>query len=373
MTNEEFDELIEEVDSHLNNGRYKMALTAANKVYDQKPYDSNAIIYLAWANLENGNLSQAMELSNLSVQLSDDDVSAKLFRGYFLMRMSVFEGALSDLTYAINNDTKKLQWAYLNKARALAGQERYFEGLEEIEKALQINSEENLFKKLTNIKDLFKIVLGYDADVFKVEKSEIKSFLPFAETAFKEKEFWFTLWAAKQIINNQALKHEHQHAKLLELEALTAMFQIRNASTKAAEYRDELGDNFRFQNISSKINSFSKAENFSIEGKSELEKMYSLSSNSSLKVFDNKLFKVYTAKTFDYLEFLQTEKKVFLLQFNSQMIRYIGVEVTIDNPFFGNKDMIVEGSVTWFLNGDEIGNHPFSLELKKDEQISKIC
>ncbi len=100
--------------------------------------------------------------------------------------------------------------------------------------------------------------------------------------------------------------------------------------------------------------------------------MYSLSSNSSLKVFDNKLFKVYTAKTFDYLEFLQTEKKVFLLQFNSQMIRYVGVEINIDNPFFGNKDMIVEGSVTWFLNGDEIGNHPFSLELKKDEQVVKF-
>ena len=372
LSGEEFDELLEEVDSHLNNGRYKMALTAANKVYDQKPYDSKAIIYLAWANLENGNLNQALELSNLAVQISDDDITTKLYRGYFLMRMSIYEGALSDLTYVINNNTSKLQWAYLNKARALAGLERYFEGLEEIEKALQINSEENLFKKLSNVKDLFKIVLGYDDDVFKVEKSEIKSFLPYAQSAFKEKEFWFTHWAAKQIINNQNLSHEHQHAKLLEIEALAAMYQIRIASTKIAEYRNEFVDNFRFQNISTKINSFSNAENFSIEGKNELDKIYSLSSNSGLKVFDNKLFKIYTAKTFDYLEFLQTEKKVFLLQFNSQIIRYIGVEISIDNPFFGNKDMIVEGSVTWFLNGDEIGNHPFSLELKKGERIVKF-
>ncbi len=372
MTNEEFDELLEEVDSHLNNGRFKMALTAANKVYDQKPYDANAIIYLAWANLENGNLNQALELSNLAVQISDDDITSKLYRGYFLMRMSIYEGALSDLTYVINNNTDKLKWAYLNKARALAGLERYFEGLEEIEKALEINSEENLFKKLTYVKGLFKIVLGYDDDVFKVEKSEIKSFLPFAESAFKEKEFWFTHWAANQIINNQDLTHEHQHAKLLELETLASMFQIRAASAKISEYRDDLADNFRFQNICSKINSFSSLENFSIEGRNELDKMYSLTSNSGLKIFENKLFKIYTAKTFDYLEFLQTEKKVFLLQFNTEMIRYIGVEVSIDNPFFGNKDMIVEGSIVWYLNGDEIGTHPFSLELIKEEKVVKF-
>ena len=83
MTNEEFDELLEEVDSHLNNGRFKMALTAANKVYDQKPYDANAIIYLAWANLENGNLNQALELSNLAVQISDDDINFQIISRLF--------------------------------------------------------------------------------------------------------------------------------------------------------------------------------------------------------------------------------------------------------------------------------------------------
>ncbi len=372
MTSEEFDELIEEVDSHLNNGRYKMALTAANRVYDHKPYDTNAIIYLAWANLENGNLIQTLELANLAVQLNDDDVTAKLYRGYFLMRMSIFDGSLSDLTYAINNNTKKIQWAYLNKARALAGLQRYFEGLEEIENALQLNTNENLFKKLSNVKELLKIVLGYDDDVFKVEKSEIKSLLPLAENAFKDKEFWFTLWAAKQIIINQNLSYEHHHAKLLEVEALAAMFQIRAAKVKIENYHSELSDNFRFQNISAKINSFSQEENFSTLSGGDLAKMFSVSSNSGLRIFDNKLFKIYDAKTFDYLEFLQTEEKIFLLQFNSESVRYIGVEVSIDNPFFGNKDMIVDGSTIWYLNGEEIGNHPFQLELKKEERTAKF-
>ncbi len=364
MTSEELDELLSEAYEHLQQGRYRMALTAAQKVYDEKQYDFNAAICLAWALLENGFPSQALELANFAVEGSTDDVNARLYRGFLLMRMSIFEGAISDLDYAINKKPDLLSWAHLNKARALAGLGRYFDGLEEIEKAIAIDKGSN--NLLLQIRDWFKITLGYNENIPNGIFRKKKSYLEEGEKAFKQKEYWFAFWTAVDALNNPALESEHKIAHTLQLESMLAMFQIKNAFEKADSIRKEFKDDAKFENIYMRIlkfyheNSIINKEDGSDE---EIKK------RTDFEVYENKFFHVYHAKTYDLIENMRAGKRTYLLQFNEEIIRYIGVEIVLDNPFFGNKKMDIDGTTVWYLNNKEVGRHNFILGIEKDWEL----
>ncbi len=374
MITEELDELLDEAYEHLRNGRYRMALTAAKKVYEQKPYDFRSACCLAWATLENGNPHQALELANQAVQTAADNVDARLYRGFLLMRMSIFEGAISDLDWAISKNPDLIVWAHLNKARALAGLGRYFEGLEEIDRAIELDKLDRTSgddnKKLKQVRDWFKITLGYEEGFFGGLFNKKKSYIEEADEAFKQKEYWFSLWAARDILNSPSLTKEHDRAHLLELDALLAMFQTVAAYEKAEHLKERFKDNPKFENIYQKILKFhSPAEidkdipffepeveliNPAYEKKTELIK------------YPNSFFNVFSVKTYDLLENLRTEKRTYLLQFNEETIRYIGVEIIIDNPFFGNKKVIIDGLAVWYLNNVEVGRHQFELGIEKE-------
>ncbi len=363
MTPEELDELLDEAFEHLRQGRYRMALTAAKQVYDQRQNDFNAATCLAWSLLENGYPSQALEMANLAVQVSNDDVSSRLYRGFLLMRMSIFEGALSDLDYAISKKTDMPVWAHLNKARSLGGLGRYFEGLEEIEKAIENDEEDNT--KLLKVREWFKKTLGYEDGFFNDIFTKKMSLIKEAEDAFKEKEFWFSLWAAREILNTPSLKTDHYKAHILELESLSSMFQIKNAYKKAETIKDLYRDDSKFVSIYQRILKYSTKE----ETINQNEIQLSITKQSNFEFYENKLFHVYNAKTYDLIENLRAGKRTHLLQFNEDTIRYIGVEVILDNPFYGNKRMDIEGSAVWFLNNVEVGSHHFNLAIEKDWRI----
>jgi len=363
LTEEELDELLDEAFEHLRQGRYRMALTAAKQVYDQRQNDFNAATCLAWSLLENGYPSQALEMANLAVQVSDDDVSSRLYRGFLLMRMSIFEGALSDLDYAISKKTDMPVWAHVNKARSLGGLGRYFEGLEEIEKAIENDEENNT--KLLKVREWFKKTLGYEEGFYNEISTEKLSLLEEAEDAFKEKEFWFSLWAAREILNTPLLSSDHYKAHLLELESLSSMFQVKNAYKKAETIKDLYRDDPKFESIYQRILKYSTKE----ETKNQTEIQLSIIKQSNFEFYENKLFHVYNAKTYDLIENLRAGKRTYLIQFNEDTIRYIGVEVVLDNPFYGNKRMDVEGIAVWYLNNTEVGNHHFNLAIEKEWRI----
>ena len=89
MAQEDFNELLAESFDHLNKGRNRMALITAKKVYDSKPEEFKSICCYAWAQLENGNPHQSLELANYAVQIHPNETDARLYRGYLLMRMSL--------------------------------------------------------------------------------------------------------------------------------------------------------------------------------------------------------------------------------------------------------------------------------------------
>ena len=96
MFHEDLNTLQAEAYDHLWNGRFRLALNAAEKVYQSRPDDSEAAICYAWALLENGSPIKAMEYANLAVELKGESIRSRIYRAYLLSRMSIFEGAIAD-------------------------------------------------------------------------------------------------------------------------------------------------------------------------------------------------------------------------------------------------------------------------------------
>jgi len=364
LTAEELDDLLKEAYEHLKQGRYRMALTAAKQVYEERQFDYNAVSCLAWALLENGYPSQALEMANLAVQIGGESVNSRLYRGFLLMRMSIFEGAISDLDWAIKKRPDLLAWAHLNKARALGGLGRYFEGLEEIEKAIEIDKGET--PKLVKVRDWFRKTLGYDESFFSGIFSKKTSLINEGEQALIEKEPWFSLWAARDTLNTPSLRDEHNEAHILELKSLLELFQIKNAYKKAESIKEFLGDDEHFQVLYQKV-----LKQYNGEAFDEIEEVLfePPQKHTEAEINENKLFHVYQIKTYDLIENLRAGKRTYLLQFNEDSILYIGVEVVLDNPFFGNKNIDIEGTAIWYLNDAEVGQHHYTLGMEKDWKI----
>lgn len=83
LNSEESIQLITEAYDHLWQGRYRLAMNAASKAYENRPEDYNAAVCYAWALLENGNPARALELANYAVEVGGDSLETRLFRGFF--------------------------------------------------------------------------------------------------------------------------------------------------------------------------------------------------------------------------------------------------------------------------------------------------
>ncbi|PJA98176.1 MAG: hypothetical protein CO128_08610, partial [Ignavibacteriales bacterium CG_4_9_14_3_um_filter_30_11] len=341
-----------------------MALTSAKKVHEENLDDFNSASCLAWAYLENGEPAEALEMANYSVEIGGEDVNARLYRGYLLMRMSIFEGSLADLDWAISKKPNLLSWAHLNKARALAGLGRYFEGLEEIEKAIKIDDKGN--DQLLLIKKWLQVTLGYGDGFLKNIFNKKRAYLKEGLLSLKQKEYWFSLWCAKKILDTPSLKGEFTEAYIMELESLFGLFQFRQARTIAEEIKPNLEGDKYFDSIYQRIlkayphNDIDTTPAITIQ-----QEKY----RTDFENNDNRLYKILSAKTYNLTENLRTDKRTYLLEFNEDTTKYVGVEVVIESPFYTNKKVELDGMALWKLNGVEVGTHQFLLTLEKEWKI----
>jgi SpoVK/Ycf46/Vps4 family AAA+-type ATPase len=357
LAQEDYNELLAEAFDHLNKGRNRMALTTAKKVYDLHPEEFKPICCYAWAALENGNPHQALDLANYAVHIHPYESDARLYRGYLLMRMSIFEGAINDFNYAISNKTDMLIWAHSNKSRALAGLGKYTEALEEIGKAIRLNQPDY---KLTFVKEKLNFIINTESNVLKGFSLKKKTLIADSEEAFREKEYWYSLWVSKEIIKTDK---ENLSAILLELESMTALFQFRPALARAEQVKHLYANDDRFQSLYNRIRKALITDDHEaiLQKADELE----------IKRWDfekvgAQLFDVLYARTYDLLENIRSGKRTYLLQFNEENTKYIGIEIVIDNPFYGNKKIVAEGMAVWYLNNIEVGRHQFELPFEKD-------
>lgn len=357
MVTDEIKELVNEALEHLNHGRSRMALTSAVRAYNETPDDPKAAICLAWATLENGNPKRALELADLSVNSDYFNSESKLYRAYFLIRMGINEGALEDLNSVKNADGEMLTWKYLNVSRSLAGLGKFKESLEELNKIHAIDKTEKA--KINQIKEWIKICKDYKPDTYFISRKDKITLLEEAEESFNKKEFWFTIWASEIIENNSLLKKEKERASLLKLESLAATFQYRKAYEEASKLKNKLHANSEFQKLYKKIT-------FSYNQSDENIKSTSEYSKTNFEIFDNSNFKIIHAKTYDVLDNLRSKRRTYLLKFNEENIRYIGIEVVVINPFYQKRTLEVKGKAIWYLNDMEVGRNNFILNLNKN-------
>ncbi len=357
LVTDEIKELVNEALEHLNHGRSRMALTSAVRAYNETPDDPKAAICLAWATLENGNPKRALELADLSVKSDNFKSESKLYRAYFLIRMGIYAGALEDLNSVKNADGEMLTWKLLNISRALAGLGKFNESLEEINKIQAFDKAEKT--KINQIKEWIKICKDYKPETYFTSRKNNIPLLEEAEESFNKKEFWFTIWASEIIGKNSLLKKEKETASLLKLESLAATFQYRNAYEEASQLKNKLSDNQAFQKLYKKIT-------FSYNQTDENIKSVNETSKTSFEILDDSDFKIIHAKTYDVLDNLRSKRRTYLLKFNEENIRYIGIEVVVKNPFYGKRTLEVKGKAIWYLNDKEVGRNNFILNLHKE-------
>lgn len=394
---------------HLRNGRFQLALDISRGVYEAMPDDSNAIICYAWALLENGNPGKALELANLAVELDDSSLNSRLYRGFFLSRMSIYEGALSDLDITIKNQQFLLSKAYLSRARSLAGLGRYFEALEEVEKAISAGGENSSYFR--EVKRWYRIAAGYK-DLFEEKASAGINLIQEAEKALTYGENWFALLVARKIISGSNLTGPdelHLRTYMLELRAMTALFQFLPALQKAEKLKSIFSGNMEFCEIYSRLqrvcqrqehdeaDSPQRAEDLSAFDQfpgpllkqddsfmdsaitEEKNSNGEFSNNGEMKSgvinlkkkidfrgFPNNAAEFKDAKMFSFSPNSKEISRRYLVQFSKDDTCYIGTELLVINPFYGKRDFNLNGKAVWYINGEARGSNNFQVFIDKN-------
>lgn len=395
MTRDEINALNSEVQGHLWNGRFRLALVLAEKLYKERPEDSETVVLYAWALLENGFPAKAMDFANLAVDLKGNSFLARFYRGYILMRMSIYEGALSDIDQTLDKQKEMLAWTYLTKARSLAGQAKYEEALKSFDLALLIDNGKN--PSWIHSKMFFKKAREIFTDKGKMSSGDADKLIHNGFEGIKFKEYWFALRAARKVSQNPKLKSEKPNCELLELEALFNLFQFKPALKKAEEIKDKFKKNDQFNNIYNTLTKSLEAEEVK-ETKEEPKEAVKEKVRETATVitpaeppappmpqlmepepeeekddhfrfdsfsFPNEFADVFSTKIFDVTDDKQSRDREYFNILDYNAISHIGVEVIFNNLFYRSESKNFQCFAVWYLNDVEIGRNDFALAVKK--------
>lgn len=380
MTNEELNNLQAEAYEHLWNGRYRLALSTAEKVYEFRPDDSEAAICLAWAYLENGNPTKALEFANLAVELKGESSRTRFFRAYLLSRLSIFEGAIADIDRTIEKEKNLLSWTYLTQARSYAGLKKFDEAIKTLELGYLIDGGKS--QPWNDIRKWFIKAKSFLTDDYKLTTYKVEDLLNDAQEAIKAKEYWFALFAAQKILSSKNFKKENDLAELIELEAMYYLFQFRPALKKAETLKDKFNNNDKFNFIYNSLKKFVLTEEEEIESeqpkpkktKSDLQfELPDLSKTNEQKVeyksnaffYPNDYAQIFSIKIFDVQKETKMNERHFYKQVDKN-ITWIGAEVIFNNPLYGKENRFYDCSLVWYINDFEIGRNNFKLNVPKD-------
>ncbi|MFA7228570.1 MAG: CDC27 family protein, partial [Melioribacteraceae bacterium] len=369
MFDEELNTLQAEAYDHLWNGRFRLALNISEKVYQSRPDDSEAAICYAWALLENGNPIKAMDYANLSVELKGDSIKARVYRAYLLYRMSIFEGALADTDQSIDKQKEILAWTYLNRARAFAGLQKFEEANNSLELALIIDNGRN-----PQWKELRKLI--NQANQIHTNKTPGSSnsnvqILDDASKAIKAKEYWFSLFCARKILETS----NNDEAQLIELESMLYLFQLKPALKKAELIENRFRKNERFNNIFAALKKMTKLEQEYDVHTDSVKRITKERNKTKTQIdvplrtdsihYPNDFVNISSLKLFDAFEESKTGKRAYHKVFGNYA-KKIDAEIILENPFYKKSDVNFNCSIIWYLNDFEIGRNDFQMNVKQE-------
>ncbi len=360
---------------HLWNGRFRLALTTAEKVYLARPDDSEATICYAWALLENGNPTKALDYANLAVELKNDSVKTRVYRAYLLYRMSIFEGAIADIDHSIKEQKEILAWTYLNRAKSFAGLYKFEEAKQALDFALIIDNGKNPGWKELN----HWILKAQDIIRSKTQlnSKDLDKILRDTNKALKEKEYWFSLIVSRKILD----KNKNDVAELIELESMLYLFQIKPALKKAHQLESKFKKNDRFliiynalkkyeqMEIQNEVNRVAEKRKTIEHNRNEIKKTTTSSTASYYKtdsvLYPSDNIEIISIKVFDVDEEKNHGRRIYCKSF-FRSIRKVAAEVIFNNPFHNDVDKLFNCSAVWYLNDFEVCRNNFQLNVIKE-------
>ncbi|MGK9475959.1 AAA family ATPase [Melioribacter sp. OK-6-Me] len=374
MMNEDLNNLQTEIYEHLWNGRYRLALTAAEKLYSLRPNDPEAIISLAWAYLENGNPTKALEYANLAVELDSDSSRIRFHRAYLLSRMCIYEGALADINKSIENEVNLLKWTLITKIRALAGLKKYREALNLLTSSPLLTVEGN--EKLNDLKLLLQQAIQISEINKNLGKKDSERLLGLATDALNKKEYWFALLVSEKLL--QYSEYYRDETELLNIESMFYLFQYLPAYRKAEEVKVKFAQNKKFNFIYNSLLKFremetdeedksisrTKESKFILPDLSKTDEKPSQFKSSTL-LYPNEHIKLISIKIFDPERESKTRAREYYKQIDKNS-SWISVEVIFDNPEFNKNDREYNCKIISYIDDIEVGTANFKLNVPKE-------
>ncbi len=378
----DFHKIVNETYNHLWNGRSRLALSNAKKIFKSHPNNSEAAVILAWALLESGYPIKALEYADLSLQLNGSSTKSKMVRAKILLRLNIIDGAADDFNFSIKSQKRFLGNSYMQYARLDANKGKYLEALKLIEHAMFIDS--SLREEADDIKELLHLAYQVKTEKKKISEKNLQKYFDSATSALKSKDIWFVNLISNLILNNKKLENFHTDAELIQLEGLLHSFQFKPALDKAKKLETKLKGNKQFNVIYKKILKKQKAQENIAE---ELENEFAVVDKNTVvedkrptktivpidrrkktnsTYFENKKVAVFSLKVFNKTEEKALGKRVYYEQLDVANLRNVGLEIIFENLQFDITENEYNAQVVWYLNDYEVYKNNFKLKVPMD-------
>ncbi len=386
MTQIDFHRLLDETYNHLWNGRSRLALNNAKKIFKYNQENSEASIILAWALLENGYPIKALEYADLSLQLNGSSTKSKMVRAQILQQLNILEGATEDFTFSIENQKRFLGRSYLQNAKAEASKGELLKAIKLVEKATLIDSQLKVEAKELN--SLLLSALELRSGKEKLNKKNLQIYFNKVISALKSKDIWFVNILSAQILKDKKLKEFHSDAELINLEGLLHSYQFKPALAKAKELEKSFSKNEQFNIIYSKLLKKKEAqENIAIELEQEFGEVQKNNSANETQnnvehepkkpiqkkekrtdyvYFSNKSIDVFSLKIFNQTEEEAKGKRTYYQELNPKNLNKIGLEIIFENFEYDKSENEYDALAIWYLDDYEVFKNNFKLQVPKD-------
>jgi SpoVK/Ycf46/Vps4 family AAA+-type ATPase/energy-coupling factor transporter ATP-binding protein EcfA2 len=381
----DFHKLIDETYTHLWNGRSRLALTNAKKIFKNYSNNSEASIVLAWALLENGYPIKALEYADLSLQLNGSSTKSKMVRAQILLRLNILDGATEDFNISIKNQNAFLGNSYLNYARLEASKGELLKALKLIEKAMLFGS--SLKEEVNAAKELLLLAFEIKSGKKELNTKNLQNYFNKATSALKSRDIWFVNIISDEILNDKSLSEFHTDAELIKLEGLLHSFQFKPALEKAKKLEKKLGNHEQFKIIYNKILKKKKAqETIALElehefaetvkdiliddRKNKLEVTINEPCEQKRRTdsifFSHERVDIFSLKIFNQTEEEARGQRTYYEQLEIANLDKVGLEIIFENLQFDKTENEYNAKAIWYLNDYEVSKNVFNLSVPKD-------
>jgi len=362
LTETEFRKLYTSAVEHLKQGHFKLGLADAEILIKERPNDSKSAVIYGWALMENGDPAKALEFANLAVELNPESFTARMYRGLILTRMSILEGAISDLDLSIDIMKDNLSLTYHNKARAYAGLYQFFDALKFIDNAVALNSALN--QEILKTREFLQQAAQYLKNKKLLSPKNFRHLIDESYRAMKNNDNWFALFICKLSKKVELPDKEISELNIIELEARFNLFQYRQALELAEKIKPQFMNNLKFNNIYGVIKTYLGIEDTK-ENKEILQSADIHVTKTAYKAeaffYENQYAEVFSAKIFRVDGDKKDSNRKYFSSLNAALLSFIGVEVIFNNPFFETEEKKYACNAIWYVNEKEIGRNNFSV------------